>query len=91
MEIDGFTHPLSAVYARTTLPSVEALLAHDRLRAALLFETVKTRRVHPEEMTADPGLLTLRNLNTREEYEQALGLAGLTSSPGTPVPFRGGG
>src|ERR1043165_1517837 len=54
MEIDGFTHPLSAVYARTTLPRVEALLAHDRLRAALLFETVKTRRVHPEEMTADP-------------------------------------
>ena len=26
MEIDGFTHPLSAVYRRTTLPIVEDLL-----------------------------------------------------------------
>jgi molybdopterin-guanine dinucleotide biosynthesis protein A len=77
MEIDGFPHPLSAVYRRTTLPHVEDLLAHDRLRPVFLFEAVRTRRVRPEEMTADPDLLTLRNLNTREEYEQALGVAGL--------------
>ena len=32
MEIDGFPHPLSAVYRRQTLPLVEELLAHDRLR-----------------------------------------------------------
>jgi hypothetical protein len=38
-----------------------------------LFDAVKTRRVRPEEMIAvDPQLLTLRNLNTREDYEQAL-------------------
>jgi molybdenum cofactor guanylyltransferase len=49
MEIDGFAHPLSAVY----------------------------RRVAPAEMTADPDLLTLRNLNTPEEYRQALELAGI--------------
>ena len=30
MEIDGFTHPLSAVYRRTTLPAVEDLLASPR-------------------------------------------------------------
>jgi molybdopterin-guanine dinucleotide biosynthesis protein A len=72
MEIDGFTHPLSAVYRRTTLPFVEDLLANDRLRPAFLFEAVKTRRVSPSEMTADPELLTLRNLNTREDYERAL-------------------
>jgi molybdopterin-guanine dinucleotide biosynthesis protein A len=78
MEIDGFPHPLSAVYRRATLPFVEDLLAHDRLRPVFLFEAVRTRRVRPEEMTADPDLLTLRNLNTREEYEAALGAAGLT-------------
>jgi len=77
MEIDGFTHPLSAVYRRATLPFIEELLAQDRLRPVFLFEAVKTRRVRPEEMTADPELRTLRNLNTREDYEQALVEAGL--------------
>jgi molybdenum cofactor guanylyltransferase len=76
MEIDGFTHPLSAVYRRATLPSVEDLLAHDRLRPAFLFDAVNTRRVSPSEMTADPDLRTLRNLNTREDYERALADAG---------------
>ena len=77
MEIDGFPHPLSAVYRRATLPYVEDLLAHDRLRPAFLFDAVRTRRVRPEEMTADPDLRTLRNLNTREDYAQALIDAGL--------------
>jgi len=73
MEIDGFPHPLSAVYRRSTLPHVEMLLGEDRLRPVFLFDAVKTRRVRPDEMTAvDPQLLTLRNLNTREDYEQAL-------------------
>jgi hypothetical protein len=33
--------------------------------------------VRPDEITADPDLRTLRNLNTREDYERALGEAGL--------------
>jgi len=83
LEIDGFPHPLSAVYSRTTLPQVEALLAQDRLRPVFLFEAVRTRRVRPDEVTADPQLLTLRNLNTREDYADALALAGLTGhTPG---------
>jgi molybdopterin-guanine dinucleotide biosynthesis protein A len=81
MEIDGFPHPLSAVYRRATLPRVEDLLANNRLRPVFLFDAVKTRRVRPEEMTADPDLLTLRNLNTREDYQRALIEAGLPPSP----------
>jgi molybdopterin-guanine dinucleotide biosynthesis protein A len=78
MEIDGFTHPLSAVYRRDTLAQVESLLAQDRLRPAFLFEAVRTRRVQPAEMTAvDPDLRTLRNLNTPDDYRQALADAGL--------------
>jgi len=77
MEIDGFPHPLSAVYRRDTLPHVEALLEEDRLRPVFLFDAVRTRRVRPEEMlSADPQLRTLRNLNTREDYLAALSEAG---------------
>ena len=76
MEIDGLPHPLSAVYRRSVLPHVEDLLAANRLRPVFLFERVKTRRVRPAEITADPELRTLRNLNTRADYEQALADAG---------------
>ena len=73
MEVDGFPHPLSAVYRRKTLPHVESLLANDRLRPVFLFDAVRTRRVRPEEMTVvDPELRTLRNLNTHEDYLAAL-------------------
>ena len=78
MEVDGFPHPLSAIYRRDTLPHVEQLLAGDRLRPVFLFEAVRTRRVKLEEMTVvDPELRTLRNLNTPEEYRAALADAGI--------------
>jgi molybdenum cofactor guanylyltransferase len=77
MEIDGFAHPLSAVYRRSTLPHIEHLLAHNRLRPVFLFDSVRTRRVTALEMTSDPELRTLRNLNTREDYERALADEGI--------------
>src|SRR5262245_47023553 len=76
MEIDGLPHPLSAVYRRSVLPDVEDLLAANRLRPVFLFDRVKTRRVRPNEIASDLELRTLRNLNTREDYEQALADAG---------------
>ena len=77
MEIDGFPHPLSAIYRRGVLPHVESLLAADRLRPVFLFDAVRTRRVTPQEMmVVDPGLKTLRNLNTPEDYRAALADAG---------------
>jgi molybdopterin-guanine dinucleotide biosynthesis protein A len=78
MEIDGFPHPLSAVYRRAVLPHVESLLAQDKLRPVFLFDAVRTRRVQPAEMTSvDPDLRTLRNLNTPEDYRIALSDVGL--------------
>ena len=79
IEVDGFPHPLSAIYRRSVLPHVESLLAADRLRPVFLFDAVRTRRVKPEEMTGvDPELRTLRNLNTQEDYRSALADAGLS-------------
>lgn len=87
MEIDGFPHPLSAVYRRATLPFVEDLLARDRLRPVFLFDAVRTRRVRPEEMTdVDPGLRTLANLNTPEEYRRALAAAGVEAADDAAGP-----
>jgi molybdopterin-guanine dinucleotide biosynthesis protein A len=81
MEIDGFPHPLSAIYSRSTLRHVEELLARDRLRPVFLFDAVRTRRVRAGGITSDPGLTTLRNLNTPADYDQALRDAGLTGEP----------
>lgn len=80
IDIDGFPHPLSAVYRRSTLPHIEDLLAQDRLRPVFLYERVHTRRVAPAEITTDPGLQTLRNLNTPDDYNTALREAGLSRS-----------
>jgi molybdopterin-guanine dinucleotide biosynthesis protein A len=80
MEIDGFPHPLSAVYRRQVLPQVEALLAQDRLRPVFLFDAMRTRRVSVDDMRGvDPDLRTLRNLNTQDDYEAALRDAGVAS------------
>jgi molybdopterin-guanine dinucleotide biosynthesis protein A len=70
----GYHHPLAAVYRRrSVLPAVDALLRADRLRPVFLMEAVKTRVVSADELRdVDPGLRTLRNLNTQEDYAQAL-------------------
>jgi molybdopterin-guanine dinucleotide biosynthesis protein A len=87
MEIDGFPHPLSAVYRRDVLTNVESLLEKEKLRPVFLFDAVRTRRVRPDEMVSvDPELRTLRNLNTHEDYIAALSEADFAlegrSSPG---------
>ena len=71
---DGYHHPLAALYRRAVvLPAIEGLLGEDRLRPFFLISAVKTRVVGPDELRGvDPGLKTLRNLNTPEDYRVAL-------------------
>src|SRR5262249_15113148 len=72
-DVGGYRHPLAAVYRIEVLDVVQRLLAEGRLRPAFLFGQVPTRFIREEELAdADPGLQTLRNLNTPEEYEAAL-------------------
>jgi molybdenum cofactor guanylyltransferase len=77
--VAGYHHPLAALYRRATvLPAVGSLLVADRLRPASLLEAVRARVVPAEDLAVvDPGLRTLRNLNTPEEYREALIEAGL--------------
>jgi molybdopterin converting factor small subunit len=81
--VDGYHHPLAALYRRkTVLPIIERLLAADRLRPVFLMESARTRVVTAEEMReVDPGLQTLRNLNTPEDYQAALAEAGYEPEP----------
>jgi molybdopterin-guanine dinucleotide biosynthesis protein A len=67
-------HPLSALYRRPrALPAARSLLQAGRLRTASLMEPLRSRIVLEAELERiDPGLGTLRNLNTPEEYRAAL-------------------
>jgi molybdopterin-guanine dinucleotide biosynthesis protein A len=72
-KVGEYHHPLAAVYRVHVLATVENLLAANRLRPVFLFDSVPTRVVGAEELTAaDPTLQSLRNLNTPEDYQAAL-------------------
>jgi molybdopterin-guanine dinucleotide biosynthesis protein A len=72
-EAGGRLHPLAAVYRRTVLPHVEALLVEDRLRPVFLLERVPHVRVPESTLRGwDPALDALANLNTPEQYEAAV-------------------
>ncbi len=78
----GFQHPLSAVYRRSVIPSIEELLSADRMRPAYLFDAVATRRVEESELRdVDPRLDTLKNLNRPADYLAALEQAGFAAPP----------
>ena len=81
--IDGFYHPLAAVYRARIIPQIEALLAVDQRRVSDLFAKIRTRRISAAELRSiDPALACLRNVNTPEEYQAALREAGQGSARG---------
>lgn len=61
---------LCAVYRRDLIARIETLLDAGEHRVRALLEASRVRYVHAEELRAiDPGLRSLRNLNTPEEYQ----------------------
>lgn len=77
-EAEGYLQPLAALYRRATVaPAVRSLLDAGRLRPADLREVVRTRVIGADTLrVVDPDLLTLRNLNTPDDYREALRIAG---------------
>ncbi|HEY2786764.1 MAG TPA: molybdenum cofactor guanylyltransferase [Fimbriiglobus sp.] len=68
-KVDGYFHPLAAVYCVSVRPKVLELLQADRLRPIFLFDAVPTRVIEPAEL---PELESLKNLNTLADYEAAV-------------------
>jgi molybdopterin-guanine dinucleotide biosynthesis protein A len=71
---------LTAVYARSLLPSAEALLAARRLRPFYLLEHARVRIIGEDDLRdVDPDLDSLRDCDTPEAYEDALKRAGFAA------------
>jgi len=68
-EIDGHVQTLSAVYPRSALTQIEAMLAGRQLRPLHLLEALDYRRVGADEL---PDLDSVRGFNTPDEYLDAL-------------------
>jgi len=74
----GFPHPLAAAYRTELLPSVQQLIAADRMRPAFLFETCRVQRLDEAALLADPAVAaydpaldSVLNLNEPPDYEAA--------------------
>jgi molybdopterin-guanine dinucleotide biosynthesis protein A len=74
----GFPHPLAAAYRTELLPSVQELIAADRMRPAFLFETCRVRRLDEAALLADPAVAafdpaldSVLNLNEPPDYQAA--------------------
>ena len=76
-EWQGRLNPLQAAYRRTCQPILAELFAAGRRRPVDLFDRVRTRTVTEDEIRfLDPDGLTFFNMNSPEDYETALEIAG---------------
>jgi len=75
---DGY-HPLLAVYSRQCLAAIEERLRDGGGRMVSFLDRVRVRWVSEDEMRPhDPELVSLFNVNTWDDYQRALEIAGLT-------------
>lgn len=75
---NGRLHPLAAVYRVSVLPLIHDMLDAGTFRLTTLTERCRCRRVPGSALRdVDPELESLRNINTPEEYSDALSTAGI--------------
>lgn len=69
--------PLHALYRRSCLPAIEAVLAAGRRRVVSFLPQVRVRYVSPDEIRPlDPAFRSFANVNTPEEWAAAQELDG---------------
>ena len=84
---DGL-HPLLAAYSRACLPCIETQLRNGDRRMRSFFDRVSLRWIKDDELRPfDPELRCLFNINTWQDYERALTIAG-RASPGDGIIRR---
>jgi molybdenum cofactor guanylyltransferase len=67
--------PLHAVYRRSVAPLLHEQLARNELRPIFLYDKVRTRKIHENEIRRlDPKGLSFINMNSPAEYDAALQL-----------------
>ena len=76
--IGAMSYPLAALYRRSTsLTAIRSLLDRDILRLKSLIPLLRVREVGADDLRdLDPNFASLVNLNTPEDYRQALAQAG---------------
>ena len=80
---DGRDHPLHAVYARSCLPEVDALLAAGGGSMKHLLDRLDVRRLDDRDLRRiDPDGLSLLNLNEEPDLERARSLWERQATPG---------
>jgi molybdopterin-guanine dinucleotide biosynthesis protein A len=69
----GLPEPLHAIYHRRILPVIRDRLRSDERRVAQVLENIRVRYLSQEEIILyDPQMRSFRNLNTPEEYKEAV-------------------
>ena len=77
---DGRPEPLHAVYRKTVLKPARERIERRELKVAPVFDVVPTIWVQEKDLRVlDPDLRSFWNLNTPDDYESALALAGRQS------------
>lgn len=69
--VDGRLEPLHAIYSRSCLPLIEAEIGAGRWQAFSFYPRTRVRYVERDEIISfDPELLSLRNVNTPEDWQE---------------------
>lgn len=72
-EIEGKVEPLHAVYNKRLYSLIESHIRNDSRQIQKIFEAVRVRRITEEEIDRfDPSRRSFINLNTPEEYKEAV-------------------
>jgi molybdopterin-guanine dinucleotide biosynthesis protein A len=81
-KIGWMIQPLHAIYSKSCMPSIEALIREDQLQIIKLFNLVNTRYVTEKEIDQfDPDHLSFLNINTEGDLLKAEVLIGGKTSP----------
>lgn len=74
---NGYAEPFRAVYSKKCLQAVETAIRENKRRVISFFEDVRVRYIDAEEIHRfDPNERSLFNVNTPEDLQEAIRLAG---------------